>query len=473
MTFVSYSYLIFLVAAWAAYWSLPGSWRKPFLLLASYLFYGLSRWDFAALLLAISVFNWAYARWVMSRFPSLVALTAGIGVNLLPLVYFKYAPFFVENAASVFNLLGGAWHPEWAKLALPLGISFITFQNIAYLFDVAVGEEPLKNPLDFLLFTAFWPKVAAGPIVRADELRDQLATPRALDYADYSAGCRRIVCGLFKKVVLANTMAPVADMVFGASQPPGALDCVVGTLAFGLQVYLDFSAYTDIALGSARLLGFRLPENFDWPYLARSPQEFWNRWHITLSRWIRDYLFTPLAFASRNRPGLAPLWLVLSMVICGFWHDATWPFIAWGAWHGVLLALNTSWLKGFFPAVNTPASGLRTGLAWLVTFAAVQLGWVLFRARSLTHALAIFGSMAQLQGGLRPTLLRENSILLTALLLCGVLAAHLLPDARWWRERWPRLAWVAAAARPAIYTAMLVAVVVLDQEATAFVYFQF
>jgi alginate O-acetyltransferase complex protein AlgI len=241
-----------------------------------------------------------------------------------------------------------------------------------------------------------------------------------------------------------------------------------------MAIYFDFSAYTDIALGSARLVGFRLPENFAWPYLARSPQDFWNRWHITLSRWIRDYLFTPLSFATRHRPGLVPVWLVVSMGVCGLWHGGAWTFVAWGVWHGLLLVLGQGLLRPLFVRAQQPGRWLWSLAGTCVTFVFVQLGWVLFRAESLGAAGAVLQSLVLLRGGGHSAVLRENSVLLVAIVFLGLLVAQTLASRREWRARAaPRLEPLARLVRPLVFAALILAIIILDQEATAFVYFQF
>jgi alginate O-acetyltransferase complex protein AlgI len=455
MLFASYSYLVFLCVAVIVHWMLPAGWRNAFLLLASCVFYGAFRVDALLLLLALCVFTWAYGRWILSRRPTLTALVPGVLVCLTPLVYFKYCGTLTGTTAAV------------------VGISFYTFQSIAYLVDVASGEQPVAGLGDFLLFQAFWPKVSSGPILRIEEVRRQIAEPRTLDYSDVAEGTQRVLFGLAKKVLLADSLAPVADMVFRNVSGLHAVDAAAGTLAVGLAVYFDFSAYSDIAVGSARLVGFRLPENFNWPYLARSPQEFWNRWHMTLSRWIRDYLFTPLSFASRGRPRLVPVWLVLSMAICGLWHGAAWTFVVWGVWHGLLLVLGQGVLRPLFVRGQQPGRWLWGLAATGVTFVLVQVSWVLFRAESLGQAWSVLQSLVMLRGGWRPAVLRENSVLLVALMLLGLVVAQTLASQGEWlaRRRW----WgpVARLTRPVVFAGIVLAIIILDQEATAFVYFQF
>ncbi|MBI4353088.1 MAG: MBOAT family protein [Candidatus Omnitrophica bacterium] len=476
MIFTSYTYLLFLAVVFLAHWHLPARWRKLFLVLASYGFYMSWSWPFGFLLLGVSVFNWAYGRWVLTERRSVLRLAAGIAANLSPLIYFKYTGFILDSAAVVGGWLGHAWHFRIGEILLPLGISFFTFQGIAYLVDVTGGEKPLESPLDFFLFKALWPQLIAGPIVRLSEMRGQIQGERTLEYGDFSQGCRRILFGFFKKVVLADALAPVVEMVFLSKAAPHVVDVTAGILGFGMQIYFDFSAYSDIAIGSARLFGFRLPENFYWPYGASSPQEFWNRWHQTLSRWIRDYLFIPLSFSYRRRPGLAPLWILIAMAVCGLWHGAAWTFVVWGVWHGALLVLNATRLKGFFAVSRGPSSlgeRLRVVASTAVTFFLMQIGWLFFRAGSIEQALTFLKSLLTFHGGFRPSVLRENDVLFTVLVFGGMMAAHFVrfrcfPDVgAVFAKPWARFA------KPLVYALVILSIVVFDQEAKPFVYFQF
>jgi D-alanyl-lipoteichoic acid acyltransferase DltB (MBOAT superfamily) len=473
MIFTSYTYVAFLLLVFLLHWSMPVSWRKPLLIAASYVFYCSWRWEFGFLLLGVSLFNWSYGRFVLPRWPTLPLLLLGVAANLTPLIYYKYTGFFIQNAAAVAHWLGSGWVPPSLSILLPLGISFFSFQGIAYLVDIATGEEPLERLSDFLLFKSFWPQLIAGPIVRLHEMRKQLETPRSIDYEDLAAGCQRILFGFFKKVVLADNLAPSVDMVYLFQGTANAADAAVGILGFGMQIYFDFSAYSDIAIGSARLFGYRFPENFNWPYLAASPQEFWNRWHMTLSSWIRDYVFTPLTFLSRSHPSLGTLWLVVAMALCGLWHGAQWTFVAWGIWHGLLLAANQTILKKVFPR---PAEALNWQAlpAVILTFALANVAWVFFRAGSLQQSASLLGSLFTLRGGFRPAILRETNVLLVGGIFAGMLAVHALHGA-WtgWTQR-SALGWrVWLVLRPVAYTLAICCVIVFDQEARSFVYFQF
>ena len=477
MIFTSYTYAVFLTAVFLLHWTIPNQFRKPLLIVASYVFYATWKWQFGFLLLALSLFNWMYGRWILPRASTVVPLAVGILANLSALIYFKYSNFLIANAAAVAQLFGSGWRPSPADIVLPLGISFFTFQGIAYLFDVAAGEEPLESLGDFLLFKAMWPQLIAGPIVRLSEMRAQIQSRRFIDYVDLAEGGKRILHGAFKKMVLADNIAPYVDMAFLTGASPNALDVVAGTVGFGLQIYFDFSAYSDIAIGSARLFGFRFPENFDWPYAAASPQEFWNRWHMTLSRWIRDYLYTPLTFVGRARPQLAPVWLLLTMALCGLWHGAQWTFVAWGTWHGVLLTANQTFAKGFFAGSPNTAAGashvpraVRTSLTLLL----VYIGWVLFRAHTLRQAFDYFAAVLSLRGGLRPAVLNENGILLIAMIGIGLLVAQVIRT-RWsnWQLSPSFAGRLLRGGLPFGYAAMLASIIIFDQEARAFVYFQF
>jgi D-alanyl-lipoteichoic acid acyltransferase DltB (MBOAT superfamily) len=477
VVFTSYTYVAFLALVFLLHWSAPVSWRKPILIVASYIFYCSWRWEFGFLLLGVSLFNWSYARWVLQRWHGPPALWFGICANLAPLLIFKYTGFLLANAGSLASWFGASWHPIVPEIILPIGISFFTFQGVAYLVDVATGDKPVYGLADFLLFKAFWPQLIAGPIIRLHEIREQLETPRRLDYDDLAIGCRRILHGFFKKVVLADNIAPVVDLVFRFNGTPNALDSAVGILGFGLQIYFDFSAYCEIAIGSARLFGYHFPENFNWPYASASPVEFWNRWHITLSRWIRDYTFTPLLLLTRNRAGLRSLWLVAAMALCGLWHGPRWTFVFWGIWHGLLLVVNQTVFRSLFPRPaieGEPIFRWRYLPATVLTFTLVNAGWLLFRAQSVEQAWTFLFSIVTCRGGLLPSVISINGILLVA----GVFA--LLIAAQSGRDSWLHITerpvlglrpWTVL--KPVVYAQMILAVILFDQEAQTFVYFQF
>ena len=477
MSFASYTYAVFLALLFLAHWSLPARMRKPLLVVASYVFYCSWDWRFGFLLLAVSVFSWAWGLLLSRRAGEGRLVWIGVAIELLPLLYFKYTNFALGNLAWLARAAGGGWHFEPWHIILPLGVSFFTFQGIAYLVDVATGDRPFTRLGDFLLYKGFWPQLIAGPIIRPEEIRDQIETPRQVSYDDLAEGTRRILSGLFKKVVVADTLAPVVDAVFLTNAHPGFVDTLVGVAGFSLQIYCDFAGYSEIAIGSARLFGYRFPENFDWPYLARSPQEFWNRWHMTLSRWIRDYVFTPLTFAFRSSPKVSVVWLAVAMALCGLWHGAAWTFVLWGVWHGALLVLNQTLLKPLFAGLEPgkPARrSLRSVFALALTWSLVCAGWLLFRAQNLGQVGSMARAVLRFEGGLRPTVLRENDVLVVAVFLAGLFAAELALPA-WKRavRAFPAASRFGSPLRAALVVLAILAVVVFDRQSQAFVYFQF
>lgn len=472
MIFSSYTYVLFLFLVLLIYWGIRAKWRKHFLILASYIFYCSWKWQYGFLLLGLGVFNWAYGRWVIKTSGQRKYLWPGIVVNVSILIIFKYAKFIVQNISFLNVRLGGYPFPI-PDILLPLGISFFTFQGVAYLVDVASGERPFLKLTDYLLYKAFWPQLIAGPIIRPREIHDQIENERKWSNENIEYGLKRILSGFFKKVVLADNLAPLVDAVFLKSASPGFIDMTAGVLGFGLQIYFDFSAYSDIAIGSARLFGYRFPENFNWPYLATSPREFWSRWHMTLSRWIRDYLFTPLAVSFRGAKANILLAVMISMGVCGLWHGAAWTFVIWGLWHGVLLICG----EVLFPAKKKRrpiiSNLIRYG-GWVFTMLGVFIGWLLFRAESISAVQRIFKSvsMAPL---LKPQLLRENQLILVATIFLFTFFVNVLKTLGWQAKMSSSQLWLAVRplVMPLIYAVAVAIIIIADTGSKAFVYFQF
>jgi alginate O-acetyltransferase complex protein AlgI len=357
-------------------------------LIASWYFY--ARWNawYLLVLLALTAtdFGFGLAVEAASGARRRVLLAAGIGANLAFLGTAKYADFITASIAGALRLPSDPWA---LHLLVPVGISFHTFQSISYLVDVSRGKfRAVRNPLDYALYLAFFPQLLAGPIVRAATFFGELWNWRAPSSAAVERGLGEIVLGLAKKGVLADRFAPVADAYFASpSAHPGALAAWSGTLAFGLQIYFDFSGYSNIAIGAARVLGFDFPQNFNRPYLAWSVTEFWRRWHMTLSAWLRDYLYIPLG---GNRHGRLQTYrnLMLTMLLGGLWHGAGWTFIAWGGYHGFLLAAERALGIGRDRAAPPPRGAARV-VSTLVTFGLVLAGWVLFRSQTFPEALEV------------------------------------------------------------------------------------
>lgn len=387
MVFSSPEFLFFfLPGVLAAYFLLPRRWRNSVLLVASLIFYILGGGALVLILLISIVVDYfagrivARARFTHSQKGVRLGVLLSVAVNIGILGYFKYANFAVDQLNSVGASLG-LGTIAWTSVILPIGISFYTFQSMSYTIDIARGRvEPIRNPLDFALYVSLFPQLIAGPIVRFHEISDQISE-RSTTLDNFSEGVVRFAHGLVKKVVIADSVALIVEPVF--SLPVGDLTTGavwLGVLAYTIQIYFDFSGYSDMAIGLGLMFGFRFPENFRRPYSAVSITDFWRRWHITLSNWFRDYVYIPLG---GSRKGEAQTYLNLSIVflLTGLWHGANWTFVVWGAYHGTLLIIER--VTGQRPiGDDAPNSWPRR----TYTLMAVMIGWVLFRADSITHA---------------------------------------------------------------------------------------
>ncbi len=395
MVFSSLAFLfLFLPIVLALHAAVPAAARNAVLLVASLLFYASGEgWYVLVMLLSIMAnygFGLAIAAASAGR-ARRAALAVAIGGNLLLLGWFKYANFVVDSFNAALPALALA-PVELAPIHLPIGISFFTFQAISYVVDVARGEVAAQRDLvRYGTFKALFPQLIAGPIVRYREVADALVA-RRVTIADFAAGAERFVVGLGKKVLIANVVAMPADAAFQAA--PGELTAAMawfGIACYALQIYFDFSGYSDMAIGLGRMLGFRFPENFDHPYSARSVREFWRRWHMTLSRWFRDYVYLPLGGNRRGRARTA-LNLMAVFLLCGLWHGASWTFAIWGLWHGAFIALEHAGLDR-----RLEAAPRWIGHVYLVVV--VLTGWVWFRADSAGAAVAYGATMLGLGAG--------------------------------------------------------------------------
>ncbi len=423
VTFVEPAFVAFLVAVLVAVALLrKRRWQNPFLLVASCVFYGWHHPWYVALLLLSAGVDYASAL-LMERLPTKKGafLALSLTTNLGLLGWFKYHDFFSANLAAAGAALG---HPVgWTPLAvlLPVGISFYTFQTLAYTIDVYRGQlRACRNPVDYFLFVTFFPQLVAGPIERASHLLSQLEAERRITRSGLWSGLLLAAWGAFKKLALADTIAPYVDRVFSLEHASLPL-LLAGGLAFAVQILADFSGYTDIARGVARALGFELMDNFDHPYLAASPSELWRRWHISFSRWIRDYVFIPLGGSRGGFPRAAAVTFA-AMLTSGLWHGASWNFVLWGAWHATFLV---AW-RLLPAAVPRPV-----GVA--LTFTVTVLGWVCFRQTdldrlwwSLSHPLVFtFADM----------IVMRVVLALTALCAAPLLLALLVERVRGERQR--------------------------------------
>ncbi|MBX9696169.1 MAG: hypothetical protein K2Z81_27520 [Cyanobacteria bacterium] len=404
MLFNSIQYLIFLPIVVGLYWALPRLARPVLLLIASYFFYMSWMKAYGLLLFGLTLWNYVVALLlVRTRAHKRLLFIAAVTGNLACLALYKYTNFIIDCIWSLlsfghknFNLpansIGDA---PVLPIVLPLAISFFVFEFIHYLVDVYKGSQPIKNPIRFGLFAAFFPSQIAGPIKRFQDFDEQVVESRPFDKTLFGEGISLIFEGMFKKVVLGDNLAQLVQPGFAHAASMGTLDAWVCVSAFTLQIYYDFSGYTDIGRGSAMLFGYRLPENFNMPYIARNLSDFWHRWHISLSTWLRDYLYIPLGGSKAGRWKQARN-LCITMLLGGLWHGASWHYVVWGAFHGVGLVVTHTWQRvcGNLPAVEQ----LRKSLAWdacgrVFTLWLVMMGWVVFRADDMTQAGEVYRAL--------------------------------------------------------------------------------
>ncbi len=394
MLFQSQTFLVFFAVVFLVYWRLPHRAQNLFLLAASLFFYGSWNAAFLGLIIGSATIDYlcaaAIARSEDPRRRRLFLVLA-IGASLAILGYFKYANFFVENFVALAQSLGVGVSRPVLNIILPVGISFHTFQSMSYTIDVYRRElVPCRRYLDFVLFVAFFPQLVAGPIERGRRLLPQVMNPRPpLRLGTTVEAVKLIVVGYAQKVAIADTLAPIADSVFARPAELDSLTLYVGLLAFAIQIYCDFAGYSNIARGTAKLLGFELMRNFAEPYLAPNITEFWRRWHISLSQWLRDYLYIPLG-GKRRGAARTSLSVMATMRLGGLWHGASWNFVIWGGLHGVYLAAH----KALGGGARARSSRLARFLGWLVTFHAELLAWIFFRAEGFARALDFVQGLA-------------------------------------------------------------------------------
>ncbi len=496
MLFPTTAFAVFFFLVFQVHWALAGRprVRKAFLLSASLFFYGFWSWKFALLLLGSALLNHAAARELDRRAvagqPRRGLLAATVGFNLGLLAFFKYTGFLVAD--TLFPLLrplcralgpaavGGlvavqeTVYPWLSQIVLPVGISFFTFQALSYVLDVHRRQAaPARSWLDFANYLAFFPQLVAGPIVRAAALVPQMeAMPGRAAPLEAGRALFLILSGLFKKIVVANWLATrLADPVFAWPERYAGPDLLLAVYAYAVQIYCDFSAYSDIAIGTALLLGFRFPGNFNAPYFATTLQDFWRRWHISLSSWLRDYLYIPLG-GSRRGAGRTYLNLFLTFLLGGLWHGAAWTFLLWGAFHGVYLAGERKareWL-GLSRRNAPPAHPAVAWLGRIWIFHVVCFSWILFRGGNLETAAALLRGLVQWRSAVPAATLWSGLAL--AMVAAGFLTQFFDGD-RLWRV-WRRLsAWPAWALGAAAAVALTVILALGPEGVAPFIYFQF
>jgi alginate O-acetyltransferase complex protein AlgI len=500
MLFFTAKFLLFFAVVFALYWLTPWQRVRVWLLLAaSFVFYASWDWRLAVLICATTAADYVIARgmdaWADPRRRKLL-LAASLVMNLGLLAYFKYANFFLHSLEEAVRAAGAAASLPVLRVLLPIGISFYTFEAINYTIDVYRRRIPAERHFaHFMLFILFFPHLIAGPIVRARDFLPQIARRKRWDWARMQLGVAQFLVGLLKKLAVADRMALYARPVFESPDQYGSSAVWLATVAFALQIYCDFSGYTDMALGTANLLGYKLAPNFNMPYLAANFSDFWRRWHISLSSWLRDYLFIPLG-GSRGGTWKTCRNLLITMTLGGLWHGLSWMFVLWGVLHGAFLILHR-FFRAFCEArprlswlLRTPPG---TALRVAVTFLGVCVGWVLFGAAGV-EAEATMARLNALAAG-APVPAESSSALHTAGVMlhklavpqpgqgpplhnhglwytvAAVVLCHYLTARGAWKKLWRRL---PAPALGAGYAAMLtLALVLAPDTGQAFIYFQF
>ena len=404
MLFHTWQFAVFFTVVYILYLLLPQRWQNRLLLLASCIFYGSWNWRFLFLVLFSTVINFLLgAKIYNAKSPQEKRrfLYLSLFINLGILAFFKYLNFFIANAQALLNTLGIPTEPLVLKIILPLGISFYTFQALSYIFDIYRGQiPPAPRILDFALYKLFFPQLIAGPIERATRLLPQVLLPRKVTLKHLGEGLHLFFLGLLLKVFIADNLAKIVDPIFTqGSNTQGAM-VLIGAYAFTFQIYCDFAGYSNMARGLALMMGFDLMVNFKWPFFVTNVQEFWNQWHISLSSWIRDYLYFPLFNSLKNIKGNFRIYIALfiSMTVIGLWHGASWNFVLFGLYYGVLLILYLIWrtsLAKYFYFSHPLIKTIATFLSVVFMFHLTTLGMLLFRAGSLSQ----IGGMLQALGG--------------------------------------------------------------------------
>ncbi len=506
MLFNSTDFLIFFGLVFALYWFLPHKWQNRFLLAGSYFFYGSWNWKFLSLIITSTVVDYFCGLYIHESKDAKrkkLILILSICANLGILGFFKYANFFISEASDLLSMLGLQVNVSTLIIILPVGISFYTFQSMSYTIDIYRNKmNPTNNFLDMALFVAFFPQLVAGPIERAVDLIPQITRQRTFEYSSAVSGLRLAAWGMFKKVIIADRVAVVADTVFNNVHNFTGIPLIIATFFFAIQIYCDFSGYSDIARGVARMLGFNITVNFNLPYYSKNPVEFWQRWHISLSKWVQDYLYFPLALHyMRKAKGAFNKYKahLYAMTLIGLWHGANWTYVVFGVYWGMViigyiklkehLHVNSknnksAFLKKLF--LENSSYGKLINMA--IMFCFVCTGWILFRAGSLSDAVYILthavsgtvGSMYNvvvMSGSIRDEIFGNGlGISASGFIFCLLLIAFLefvhFMQSRVDIERWFMVKPLAV--RWAVYySSILLMIFFAPMDGRQFIYFQF
>lgn len=475
MLFNSAEFIIFFVVLYSLYVVLPHRWQNRLLLAGSYIFYAAWDWRFLSLILISTLIDYycghALGKTESARRRKAILMVSMVS-NLGLLGVFKYTNFFVHSLIALLNRLGMDVPPLTLNIILPMGISFYTFQTMSYTIDVYRRQlEPAENILDFALYVTLFPQLVAGPIERASNLFPQVVRPRQISRYGITHGSYLIFWGYFQKVFIADNLAPLVEKLFDASPPYNGLHVLLGLYAFALQIYCDFAGYSNIARGLAFCMGFRFMLNFNLPYFATNPSDFWARWHISLSTWLRDYLYIPLG-GSRKGTWFTYRNLALTMILGGLWHGAAWNFVLWGVYQGALLIAHR-WYRSVrpfaAPSVPWKAAALRVAHT-IGFFHLVCLGWLFFRAESL-HQIGLMLS------ALFTNFVWPNQVILENLVAAILFFGGLMMVIEWFQFRandlYVVLKWPLPV-RVIVYLLIFYGLVIFGvQDAQSFIYFQF
>jgi D-alanyl-lipoteichoic acid acyltransferase DltB (MBOAT superfamily) len=390
MIFNSVAFLIFFVIVFSTYWLIPSKkikWQNLLLLVASYVFYGWWDWRFLSLIAFSTLLDYVVGLQIQkSTSKKKMFLTISLISNLGLLCVFKYFNFFIDSWVNLWSLFGYDMSVSTLNIILPVGISFYTFQTMSYSIDIYRGElKPSKNFIEFATFVSFFPQLVAGPIERASNLLPQLAQERKMSLTRFKEGVFQILIGFFRKVVVADAIGAMIDGIYNSPDIHNSSSLVMALVLYSFQIYFDFSGYSDIAIGTAKILGFDFKRNFNLPYFSVSITEFWRKWHISLSTWLRDYLYIPLG---GNKKGIRIQYrnLFITMLLGGLWHGSSWNFVIWGAIHGILLSLEKR-----FQLIPKKYTLLKN----IFIFSLVSLVWVFFRALSFDDSILIFTKLVK------------------------------------------------------------------------------
>jgi len=474
MVFNSYTFFIFFAVVMALHYS-PIGWRgkKINLLAASYLFYAAWHPPFVMLLMICTLADWFAGKGIAAAATDgkrKFFLFLALSINLGMLAFFKYANFLLENFIWLAGLASIHFQPLKLDIVLPLGISFFTFQSITYSFDIYRRKAgPWPSFLDYALFVSFFPKLVIGPITRAFDFLPQCLNPVKIDAQKIAFGFFLLLLGLFEKMVIAdNLLAPVADMLFNKTGTPDALSAWTGTLAFTGQIFFDFAGYSTCAIGVALCLGFNLPDNFKYPYAAIGFSDFWRRWHISLSSWLRDYLYISMG-GNRHSAIRTYFNLLMTMLLGGLWHGASWTFIAWGGLHGFYLVAER-FLKDIMPDSRRWSQIPMQMFFALVTFIAVAIAWIFFRAETFTQAFTIILSLLNLSADIPTISIERFYILMTFAITFVILATHWIMRDQSLENLMHKTPWWL---RAVLFAVLIIVIVTCTGDDRAFIYFQF